>query len=196
MLRYIIIFGALLFFVGIYAEYALTSWGGTVLIASTIITYISVLLWLLSSENRAKLKASVPVFTSTTVGDITISNDTRARRDRTRAAARPYVSVMSICVIMAIVHIMTFFLHKSALYQAAVESVKANEEIITKVGEIKDYSYATLGVIQDNGRSNLIFGVKGTNGTYWVQAIFNSVENVPTLEQITPIGSADALFGK
>jgi len=196
MQRFIIISGILLFIVGIYAEYALAPWGGTVLIASTIIAYVGVLLWLLPAENRTKLKRSVPVFTSTTIGDVTISNDTAARRARTRGAAAPYVSVMSFCAMMAILHTMTYFLHKSPLYRSAVESIKTNEEITMKVGEVKDYSYATVGVIKDNGRSNLIFGVKGTNGTYWIQAIFNSVNDVPTLEQVTPVASADALFGK
>src|SRR5438105_2807695 len=100
MSRLVIISGILLFIVGIYAEYAMVPWGGTLLISSTVIAYVGVLLWLVSSENRAKLKRSVPLFTSTTIGDVTISNDTAARRARTRSAAAPYVSVMSFCFTM------------------------------------------------------------------------------------------------
>ena len=196
MLRVIIISGIILFIVGVYADYALASWSGAALISGTVITYAGVLLWMLSAENRRRLMQRVPILSSTNIGGVTISGYTKDEIRAIHRSGAPYYSVMSFCFLMALLHVMTFFIHKSALYQTAVESVKTNEAIMTTLGEVKGYSYTAVGVIHDAGRSNLIYGIRGTSGTYWVQAIFNGVDNVQTLEEITPIVSADALVGK
>jgi len=196
MLRLIIFVGILLFIVGIYADYALATWGGTTLIAATAITYTGVFLWLLSSKNRKTLMQRVPVLSSTRIGDVRISGYTKEQERAVRRSGGWYYSVMSFCVTMAALNVTTFLIHKSPLYQTAVASVKNNEQVMRQIGEIKGYSHSAVGVIHESGRSNIIFGVRGTAGTYWVQAVFNNVDNVQTLEEIIPIVSPDLLFGK
>lgn len=137
----------------------------------------------------------VPVLSSTSIGGVRIGY-TKEQERAVRRSGGWYYSVMSFCVLMAALNITTFLIHKSPLYQTAVASVKSNEQIMRTVGEISGYSHSAVGVIHESGRSNIIFGVRGTDGTYWVQAVFNNVDNVQTLEEIIPVASSDLLFGK